>query len=87
MSKAKQAVRSLLNIAAPKKISLAQITRITMLDKDEAREILSSLRDAGKINTLDYGKDIGRLYWFNEEILKGQPNRNVKPIRGIDINH
>jgi hypothetical protein len=86
MANPKHSVRSLLNIASPKKLTLAQIKGITAIDADDLREILRELIDAGKVKSLDYGKDVGRLYWFNEELLKGRA-RNLKPKRSVDVNH
>lgn len=87
MTNPKHAVRSLLNIAHPKKLSLSQIRQITRLDEDEVREILKNLREAGKVKSLDFGEGVGRLYWFNDELLKEHPNRSVKPKRDVDVNH
>ncbi len=87
MSKQKHAIRSLLNIASPKKLSISQIKGITGIDEIDARKTLRSLREAGKIKSLDFGADIGRLYWFNDELLQEHPARNLKPSRSVDVNH
>lgn len=87
MANPKHSVRSLLNIAHPKKLSLSQIKGITRLEEGELREILKILRESNKIKTLDYGEGVGRLYWFNGELLEDHPNRNLRPKRSADVNH